>query len=615
MTETEQGKDGLHPKYVEKLVETRLYAINEKKHYDGAIITFFCPKCSHNSTVMRPLVFKALSLDAFMHAVAGYRFETHACVCGNRLTYRNIAIAQYSHFFPDVGLDLQAEVTADSEFVAFYRMDREGRREALRNIADFRYMYEAFGHVFSVRETWKRMLGTVRETRSIQAYSIEKGYAIVAVPGDTPHASVPTREIVGPAWPGSGAVVVKLRDVDAEKEKYRESFKEWMPEFAEDIRLNRIDASAVIDAVAVKNLAESTLKREGIDYAIRDDACRIEKKPFSASFSFKEIARSAAYRGRTLQEAVDDRVDEAVNRVFAAESLLRALRRDLPGYEYSLDGDVLEISNPVTGESQRIDPYSPLPKGGARDIVADLRNALGKNDKFQPSCTCGKPAFILKALEPAAWLESAAGAGDYVHEARDNAVIVYSTACGEHVNPVRRADLAKWRVEREDLDAAFERELDSLRINVEAHAGKFGKDVIVGAMSSNACDILVHPAFVKGLLDALKAGLGGRVIAYAPQKELVLVYREDTDLESLNAAFVQLGDIAATKGLPQTPLDYAAVFDLAEGRGIFNIAELPDRPPDAGDYPLVELPPLAGGGDEGTRPGQGHYDIRGEKPQ
>jgi len=563
---------------------------------------------------MKPLFFHTLSLDSFLHAVSGYRFETHSCVCGNKLTYKNIIIAQYSHFFPDVGLDLEAEVTADSEFVTFYRMNLKGEREELSNIMDFRYMYDAFGHVFSVRETWKRMLSTVKETRSIQAYNIERGYVIVAVPGDVPHADVSTREIVGPSWPGSSAVVVKLSEIDGEKEAVRDSFREWMPEFVDDIRRGRIDASVVIDSQVVKELVESTLKREDIGYTIKEDTCRIEKKPFSAYFSFRDIIRSAAYRGKTLQETIDEKVDVAINKVYSAESLLKLLRRDLPTYEFALDGDMLEIINPRTGESQKIDPYSPMPKGGARNLTAELKDILSKNEKFQPKCKCGRPAFILKSIEPASWLKSTPGVLDLVYEERDGIVILYSTACGQHVNPVRKTDLAEWLVERKDLDGSFEDELDGLRINVEAHAGKFGKDIIVGAMSNNACDIMVHPAFVKGLLDAVNVKMGDRVIVYAPLKELILVYREDADINNLNIAVVQLQEISATKELKQTPLDYAAYFDLAEGHGIFNVIDLPEKDQDVEDYPIEELPPQEIDVPGDVPPGQGHYDISDEKP-
>jgi hypothetical protein len=612
MTVPEQGKASLDPKYVEKVIEARLYAINDKKHYDGAIITFFCPRCSHNNTVMKPLFFHTLSLDSFLHAVSGYRFETHACVCGNKLNYNNIIIAQYSHFFQDVGLDLEAEITSGSEFVSFYRMDLKGVREALDNIMDFRYMYEAFGHIFSVRETWKRMLSTVRETKCIQVYNIERGYVIAAIPGDTPHADVSTREIVGPAWPGSTAVVIKLNEYDGEREQYKDSFKEWMPEFVEDIDNARIDASVVIDSQAVKKIAENTLKREGIDYTLKDDTCRIDKKPFSAYFSFKDIIRSAAFRGKTIQETVDEKVDIAVNKVYSAESLFKVLRRDLPAYDFAIDGEMLEIINPRTGESEKIDPYAPLPKGGARDLVAQLRDSLSKNEKFQPVCKCGRQAFILKSIEPASWLKANKGAFDLVYEERDNAVVVYSIACGEHVNPVRKTDLAEWLIERKGLDDVFDEELDSLRINVEAHAGKFGNDIIVGAMSNNACDIMVHPAFVKGLLDTLNVNLGDRVIVYAPLKELILIYREDADVNNLNAAVLQLQDISATKELKQTLLDYIGLYDLAEGHGIFNIIDLPERHREVEDYPLEELPPQEVG-DSGF-PEQGHFDISDDRP-
>ncbi|WP_174591804.1 hypothetical protein [Methanocella conradii] len=613
MTVPEQGEPGLNPKYVEKLVEARLYAINDKKYYDGVIITFYCPRCSHNNTVMKPLFFHALSMDSFLHAISGYRFETHTCVCGNRLDYKNIVIAQYSHFFSDVGLDLQAELTRDSEFVSFYRMDLRGAREPLDNVMDFRYMYRMFGHVLSVREAWKHMLSTVRETKSIQVYDVEKGYVIAAVPGDIPHQDVTMREMLGPSWPGSSAVVVKLGEMDGEREQYEDSYREWMPEFVEDIRRGRIDASAVIDAQMARKLAENTLKREGIDYIIKDDVCRIDKKPFRVSFSFKDIVKSAAYRGKSLQEAVDEKVDVAVNKIQSAESLYKSLRRDLPSYDFSINHDMLEVINPRTGESVKIDPYGPLPKGGIRDMVASLRAELSKNEKFQPVCKCGRQAFILKSIEPATWLKSTKDAFDLVYEERDNAVVVYNIACGEHVNPVKKTDLAEWLIERKDLDELFEEELNSLRINVEAHVGKFGADVIVGALSNNACDIMVHPGFVKGLLDALKVDMGDRVIVYAPMKELILIYREDADVNNLNTAMLQLQEIVAAKDLSQTLLDYACVYDLDEGHGIFNIVDLPEKRGEAEDYPIAELPPEEVDGAGNVVPEQGHYDVSGAR--
>ncbi|AFD00788.1 hypothetical protein Mtc_2049 [Methanocella conradii HZ254] len=613
MTVPEQGEPGLNPKYVEKLVEARLYAINDKKYYDGVIITFYCPRCSHNNTVMKPLFFHSLSMDSFLHAISGYRFETHTCVCGNRLDYKNIVIAQYSHFFSDAGLDLQAELTRDSEFVSFYRMDLNGVREPLDNVMDFRYMYRMFGHVLSVREAWKHMLSTVRETKSIQVYDVEKGYVIAAVPGDIPHQDVTMREMLGPSWPGSSAVVVRLGEMDGEREQYEDSYREWMPEFVEDIRRGRIDASAVIDAQMARKLAENTLKREGIDYIIKDDVCRIDKKPFRVSFSFKDIVKSAAYRGKSLQEAVDEKVDVAVNKIQSAESLYKSLRRDLPSYDFSINHDMLEVINPRTGESVKIDPYGPLPKGGIREMVASLRAELSKNEKFQPVCKCGRQAFILKSIEPATWLKSTKDAFDLVYEERDNAVVVYNIACGEHVNPVKKTDLAEWLIERKDLDELFEEELNSLRINVEAHVGKFGADVIVGALSNNACDIMVHPGFVKGLLDALKVDMGDRVIVYAPMKELILIYREDADVNNLNTAMLQLQEIVAAKDLSQTLLDYACVYDLDEGHGIFNIVDLPEKRGEAEDYPIAELPPEEVDGAGNVVPEQGHHDVSGAR--
>jgi len=44
MTVPEQGKDSLNPKYVEKLVEARLYAISDKKHKRRGHHHFLLPR-------------------------------------------------------------------------------------------------------------------------------------------------------------------------------------------------------------------------------------------------------------------------------------------------------------------------------------------------------------------------------------------------------------------------------------------------------------------------------------------------------------------------------------------------------------------------------------------
>jgi hypothetical protein len=168
---------------------------------------------------------------------------------------------------------------------------------------------------------------------------------------------------------------------------------------------------------------------------------------------------------------------------------------------------------------------------------------------------------------------------------------VYYISCGEHTTPVMKTDLAAWLTDRSTLDDLFEDVLDALRINVEAHAGKFGKDRIVGVISNKACDIMTHPAFVKGLLDALKADFGPQAIVYAPMKELVLIYKEDADVENLNAAVLDLQTLAASRDLRQTPLDYIELFPLDQGHGIFNLITLP--PKQALQEAAPAVPPMA----------------------
>jgi hypothetical protein len=579
----------LNPKYVGKLIETRLYAIGEKKHYDGVILTFYCPKCSHNNTVMKPLIFHNLTMDTFMQAVSGYRLETHTCVCGARLTSNNIIIAQYSHYFPETMLDFQAEVTAGSDFVTFYRMDMAGERALIRGTPDFRFMYETFGRVMSSREVWKYAISSALQTRTIQLFNVEKGFAIVAVPSNS-RTRNNMREIAGPEWPGDAALVFRLADFNADESPYEDAYPVWMPEYADDIASGRIDAAAIVDQARIAALFKKILARDGIDFTIKGDTLAINHKPFKATLSIKDVAREAAITAKSFQDIIETKLDVVLNRIYSAESLIAAIRKDMPSYTYAIDGDFLEITNPHNGLSDRVNLYTPLPRNGARLIISRLHEALCKDEKARPICKCGKDCYVFKSLEPASWLNETPNAFNYVYEEKEHAVVLYFVSCGEHTNPVLKTELAAWLTDRNALDGLFEEVLDMLRINVEAHAGKFGKDNIVGVLSNKACDIMTHPSFVKGLLDALKVDLGPQAIVYAPMKELVLIYKEDADVENLNAAMLDLQTLSASRDLKQTPLDYIELFQFEEAHGIFNLITLPPKPVTQAEIPAA--PPL-----------------------
>jgi hypothetical protein len=593
----ESEKPDLSPKHVEKLIQTRLYAINEKKHHDGVILTFFCPRCSHNNTVIRPLILHNLTMDSFMQAVAGYRLETHACACGARLSSNNIINALYGHYFPETKLDFQAEVTAGSEFVAFYRMDASGERALIRGNPDFKFMYETFGRVLSAKEAWKFAISSALQTRSIQLFNVEKGFTVVAIPGGNPRARIDMREIAGPYWPGEAGMVVRLSDYRKDEVPYEDAYPEWMPGLVEDIAAGRVEAAAIIDQARVQALLKKALSRDGIEFEGHGDIITVIRKPFRAAVSVKDVAREAAFTARGLQEVIDVRLDGALSRIYSAESLLKAIKTDMPAYTYTVEGDYLEIANPYNGLSERINVYASLPRGGAKLIISRLREALCKDDKAHPVCKCGKDCFVFKSIQPLSWLKATPDSFNYVYEEKENAVVLYYASCGEHVSPIMKTDLASWITDRGSLDALFEETLDVLRLNIEAHAGRFGKDTIVGVMSNKACDMMTHPAFVKGLLDALKVDLGRQVIVYAPLKELVLVYREDAAVENLNQAVVDLQGIAASRDLRQTPLDYIELFRLDQGRGIFNLITLPPRP-----APPSEEAPIAPAADPEKKP-------------
>ena len=428
-------KAELNPKYIGKLIETRLYAINEKKHYDGVILTFYCPKCSHNNTVMKPLIFHNLTMDSFMQAVSGYRLETHTCVCGARLSSNNIIIALYSHYFPETMLDFQAEVTAGSEFVNFYRMDMAGERALIRGTPDFRFMYETFGRVMSAREVWKYAISTALQTRNIQLFNVERGYVIVAIPGNSPHARVNMREIVGPEWPGDAALVFRLSDYKRDESPYEDAYAAWMPEYAADIASGRIDAAAIVDQTRIVALINKVLTRDGLEFTVHGDTLVISRKPFKATLSIREIAKEAAFTAKSFQDIIEAKLDFALNRIYSAENLLTAIRRDMPSYSYAIDGDYLEITNPHNGLSDRVNIYSPLPRNGTKLLVSRLRESLCKNEKTRPVCRCGKECFVFKSIEPSAWLKETPNAFNYVYDEKES-------CCGHLLHFVRRAHRA-----------------------------------------------------------------------------------------------------------------------------------------------------------------------------
>ncbi len=581
----DKGKDKveLNPKYVGKLIETRLYAINEKRHFDGIILTFYCPRCSHNNTVVKPLLLHNLTMDSFMQAVSSYRFETHSCVCGARLISNNLIIAQYSHFFPETQLDFQAEVTAGSEFVSFYRMDVSGDREPIRQTPDFKYMYDTFGRVLSVKECWKHMISSAFQTRSIKLYNVEKGYTIVAIPVDGPRSRVNMREIAGPVWPGDSGLILRLSDVDKEETpQFDDTHKDWMPEYAGEIAEGRIDAAAIVDLARVLALIKKFLTHDAIEFTVQGDVVNIASKPFKSVLSVKEIAREAVFTGKNFHDVIEAKIDLALTRIHHAESILKDIRKDMPTYQYHVDGDNLEITNPHNGLSERVNVYAPLPKGGTKILISRLREALCKNEPVHPVCKCGRDCFVYKSIEPSSWFKTTPNSFNYVYDERENAAILYYTACSEHNYPVMRTDLASWVTDRDSLDKLFEAELDALRLNLEAHAGKFGSDIIVGVISKHACDIMTHPSFIKALLDELNVKLSDRVIVYAPFKEIVLIYTEEASVENLNKALLEIQTLSADRDIDQTPLDYIELFELTQSHGIINLITLPPKPKQPG---------------------------------
>jgi hypothetical protein len=352
----------------------------------------------------------------------------------------------------------------------------------------------------------------------------------------------------------------------------------------------RIDAAAIVDQARIAALFKKILARDGLDFAIKGDILAINRKPFKATLSIKEVAREAAFTAKSFQDIIETKLDVALNRIYSAENLIAAIRKDMPAYNYAIDGDFLEITNPHNGLSDRVNLYLPLPRGGIKLILTRLRESLCKDEKVRPVCRCGKECIVFKSVEPIAWLKETPNSFNYVYEEKENAVVLYYISCGEHASPVMKTDLAAWLTDRSALEALFEEVLDMLRINVEAHAGKFGKDAIVGVMSNKACDIMTHPSFVKGLLDALKVDFGAQAIVYAPLKELVLIYKDDADVENLNAAMLDLQTLAATRDLRQTPLDYIEQFQLDQSHGIFNIVTLPPKQAPAGTPAPAPVP-------------------------
>ena len=329
---------------------------------------------------MKPLIFHNLTMDTFMQAVSGYRLETHTCVCSARLTSNNIIIAQYSHYFPETMLDFQAEVTAGSDFVTFYRMDMAGERALIRGTPDFRFMFDTFGRVMSSREVWKYAISSALETRTIQLFNVEKGFTIVAIPGSNQHARVNMREIVGPDWPGDAALVLRLADFQGGESPFDDAYPTWMPEYADDIASGHIDAAAILDQTRIIALFKKILTKDDMDFTVKGDCLVINRKPFKATLSIKDVAREAAFTAKSFHDIIETRLDIALNRIYSAENLISAIRKDMPSYTYAIDGDFLEIANPHNGLSDRVNLYTPLPHNGAKLIISRLREALCKDE-------------------------------------------------------------------------------------------------------------------------------------------------------------------------------------------------------------------------------------------
>ena len=170
-------------------------------------------------------------------------------------------------------LDFQAEVTAGSDFVTFYRMDMAGERALIRGTPDFRFMYDTFGRVMSSREVWKYAISSAQQTRTIQLFNVEKGFTIVAIPGKQParacqHARDRRPRLARRCGHGaSGSSISTATSLST-----MTPTPTWMPEYIGEVASGRIDAAAIVDQARIIALFKKILARDGMDFTVKGDS-------------------------------------------------------------------------------------------------------------------------------------------------------------------------------------------------------------------------------------------------------------------------------------------------------------------------------------------------------
>jgi hypothetical protein len=423
--------------------------------------------------------------------------------------------------------------------VVWGRLDVSGAYDPLGRLIAEEYFREAFGRVLSAREAWADVAGESIAKRSPVVMKAAPGYFLTCrrAGADGREDDRLAAELGMALDKLEGRTTFRGRSIrlgtaeDAELAKLIPTCREWLPGQWRQLAEGKYVAEAVVDASALRRLAERELAAGGRDLRIGE---------YSASMDLDEVTARTVRAGLTLGEGLQQFVWPEARRLYGVSRIGERARALLYGQEVSVEaGTVLLIRRkPAPGSAPgsgaeigrlnlavlagEIDPSAPGAVEGVLSGLLGLDTVTGEIRPPKASdtrCGCGQEAWLARKPRPRGYFKKLGANVAYV-EWR-GVELAWSLDCPTHSRYLPAADLPA----EKGLEERYARDVEKATFQIVAAKGLVvEKSQARLALGPDISATMADPRLRRGLARRLKGDLPGKdMLFWAPTTNMVIV--------------------------------------------------------------------------------------------
>lgn len=442
----------------------------------------------------------------------------------------------YGRYLGEVGFDWIVEFDAEAGGATHaWRVDARGRAWRLDLPTDEGMFRDQTGTFFDLRAGWRWVVDRHRPSGQLVVAEVQPGYVVgarVGVPGDPEPAARPDPALEDAFSARTRAdfdVLEFLGGPAAEALPFHgERYGEWLGDAAAEVDAGRLELFVLADSSNFLAGIEDLCARRGIavEWVTPDEDLKValHHGPLRLELNFSYPFLRTLHTGRSFVEGTRAFYLPVVDALDDALDLLRAVEKHVRGHRVHVeDGVVLVIDSPDDGPAigrwNLMTLVGRQPFRGAEG-EADLLRLLGydpeaarflpRPDALDICPVTGAPARVNKVVRPVDLL--GVDPRTLVGVAIGPHFVYYTLDSATHSTPVEPGPGKAVT----DLEAAYRARLDEASTSLlEARPLDEDDDAPILLVGFDVGSLVLEPARVRALLDAVECPIGGAAFAYA----------------------------------------------------------------------------------------------------